>query len=45
MLVLPRSGFVQLVNQADNAEFGDSGLHCRFCAALRLIKSLGLQSA
>ena len=41
MLVLPRSGFVQLVNQADNAALGDFGLHCRFFAALRLIKSLG----
>ena len=37
MLVLPRSGVVQLVNQADNAAFGDSGLSYRFCAALRLI--------
>ena len=37
MLVLPRSGFVQLVNQADNAALGDFGLHCRFFAALRLI--------
>ena len=45
MLVLPRSGFVQLVNQADNAAFGDSGLSYRFCAALRLIKSLGLNVA
>ena len=42
VFILPRSGFVQLVNQADNAALGDSGLHCRFCAALRLIKSLGL---
>jgi hypothetical protein len=31
----------KLSNQADNAAFGDSGLHYRFCAALRLIKSLG----
>jgi hypothetical protein len=30
----------QLANQADNAAYGDSGLHCRFGAALRLIKSL-----
>jgi hypothetical protein len=31
----------QLPNQADNAAFGDSGLHCRFRAALRLIRTLG----
>jgi YD repeat-containing protein len=30
----------KLSNQADNAALGDSGLHCRFRAALRLIKSL-----
>ena len=30
----------QLPNQADNAAFGDSGLHCRFRAALRLIRTL-----
>jgi hypothetical protein len=30
----------ELVNQADNAAFGDSGLSYRFCAALRFIKSL-----
>ena len=35
------SANVQLINQADNAAFGDFGLLCRFCAALRLIKSLG----
>ena len=31
----------QLVNQADSAAFGDSGLSYRLCAALPLIKSLG----
>jgi hypothetical protein len=34
----------QLPNQADNAASGDSGLHCRFRAALRLIRTLGLRS-
>jgi hypothetical protein len=37
VFILPRSGFVQLMNQTDNAAFGDSGLSCRFHAALRLI--------
>jgi hypothetical protein len=36
--------WLQLVNQADNAAFGDFGLHCRFCAALRLIRTLVLRS-
>ena len=42
VFILPRSGFVQLINQADNAAFGDSGLPYLFRAALRLIKSLRL---
>jgi hypothetical protein len=33
----------KLSNQADNAAFGDSGLSYPFCAALRLIKSLGVE--
>jgi hypothetical protein len=34
----------KLSNQADKAAFDDSGLHCHFRAALRLIKSLAGQS-
>ena len=45
VFILPRSGFVQLANQADNAAWGDSGLSYRFRAALRLIKSLGPASS